>query len=75
MLKQTQRHFPHALAASLLLAALSGCATNPTPTAARAEVKPVAAAAAPAVQQTDYYFVIHHENGRIYPIADTANYF
>jgi len=77
MLKQPQRYLPRALAASLLLTALSGCATNnPTPTAAKAEAKPVAVTAtpAPATQHIDYYFVIYHENGRVYPIADTANY-
>ncbi len=68
-----QRHaLPLALSALL---AFAGCATQPEvqkpaaskPTVA-AETKPVAAA--PAA----HFFIVYHENGRIYPIADAANY-
>lgn len=76
MLKSQPRFLPLAVGGLFALATLAGCASNQTAPATGA--KPVAAAAAPApapvAQKTEYYFVVYHENGRIYPIADKANY-
>lgn len=73
-------------AASLLaLGVLGGCASQAP---AKPESKPAAAAPAPATVAaaapapaaqpaaavTDNYFIVFHENGRIYPIADAKNY-
>lgn len=73
-----QRVLPYALASLLALGAFSGCATSQTAPAAKAEAKPMAAAsapaAAPATASTQYYFLVFHENGRIYPIADVKSY-
>jgi hypothetical protein len=81
----SQRLIPHALAGALTLSVFSGCATSQTEPAAKPEAKaPTPAAAQPAVTQpaatppaaakTEYFFLVFHENGRIYPIADVKNY-
>lgn len=62
------------------LGAMSGCANQPTPTdskvatpAAKTESAPVAAKAeAPAQKQT--YFMVYHENGRIYAMTEPKIY-
>ena len=81
-----QRVLPYTLASLLALAAFSGCATSQTAPTAKAEAKPMAAAnpaAAPAAASAapmtatapmQHYFLVFHENGRIYPIADVKNY-
>jgi len=74
MLKSQSRLLPLALLGLYALTTLSGCASNQAAPAAKAEAKPAAAAPAPAAQKVDHYFVIHHENGRFYQIADVANY-
>ncbi len=72
------------VAASLLaLGVLGGCASqapakpeSKLATATPAPTVVAAAAPAPAAQPAvaDNYFIVFHENGRIYPIADTKNY-
>lgn len=72
-----------AVASVLTLGVMGGCATQaPAKPEAKAEAKPAAAvqaaqpaaAATPAAAVTDNYFLVFHENGRIYPIADARNY-
>lgn len=72
MLMKSQRFLPHALAATLAMSVFSGCATSQSESAAKAEAKPVATA--PVTAPTQYYFLVFHENGRVYPIADVKNY-
>jgi hypothetical protein len=84
MLENT-RTLPYALASLLALGALGGCATQSS-TAKTPESKPAmasqpaalapapAVAAQPATAPTQHYFLVFHENGRIYPIADAKNY-
>lgn len=76
MLNSKQRTLSLAVGGLFALATLAGCASNQAVPAAKAEAKPAPAVAAPApvAQKTEYYFVVYHENGRIYPIADKANY-
>lgn len=81
MLMKSQRLLPHALATALAMSVFSGCATSQTAAEAKPEAKPAmaapAAAPAPAAAATapmDYFFIVYHENGRIYPIADVKNY-
>lgn len=78
MLKFSLRLLSVAVGGLFALTAFTGCASQSAAPAAsaKAEAKPVVApaAAAPAEQKVDYYFVVFHENGRIYPIADVANY-
>ena len=80
-----KRTLTTAAASLLALGVLGGCASQAPaqpeskPTAAAPAPAPVAAAApAPAAQPaaavTDNYFIVFHENGRIYPIADAKNY-
>lgn len=74
MLMKSQRLLPHALTAALALSVFSGCATSQT----AAEAKPGSAAAPAstpaATAATEHFFIVYHENGRIYPIADVKNY-
>lgn len=60
------------LASVLALGVLNGCATQSN-TAKAPESKPVVATQ-PATAPTQHYFLVFHENGRIYPIADAKNY-
>lgn len=78
-----KRTLSYAAASLLTLGMLGGCASQAPakpeskPAAAAPAPAPVAAAApAPAAKPavTDNYFIVFHENGRIYPIADTKNY-
>lgn len=78
-----KRNLPYAAASLLALGVLGGCASQasakPESKPAAATLAPVAAVAtAPAAQAaaavTDNYFLVFHENGRIYPIADAKNY-
>lgn len=75
------------LGALMAVALSAGCASQPeTQASAQPQPAPVAAtsvaaqpaapaaSAAPAAQPTETFFIIYHENGRIYPIADTKNY-
>ncbi len=81
---QSQRFLPHALAVALLLSGASGCATSQNAPAAKSGAEapanpsrasaPQAPAAQPAAANTDYFFIVFHDNGRIYPIADVKNY-
>ena len=64
------RILSYAAASVLALGVMGGCATQ---TPAKSESKP-AAAPQPATAATDNYFIVFHENGRIYPIADARNY-
>lgn len=76
MKPQCMRPFTLILAMGLF----SGCASSQTAETAKAEAKPAAqatapaASAAPASAPTEYFFIVYHENGRIYPIADVKNY-
>jgi hypothetical protein len=74
-MKNTQlKRLPFVLSAALALVAFSGCATSQNATAPMAEAKPAVAASAPVTAPTQYYFLVFHENERIYPIADVKNY-
>lgn len=69
---------PYALTSVMALGVMSGCATQ-TNTTKAPESKPAATASAPAAAQpaaavAANYFLVYHENGRIYPIADSKNY-
>lgn len=78
MLRKRRSIGTPALASVLVMGLFSGCATSQTAEtapAAKAESKPAQTApAAPAVAPTEYYFLVFHENGRIYPVADVKNY-
>jgi hypothetical protein len=69
-----QKRLPYVLSAVLALMAFSGCATSQNATAPKADAKPAVAASAPVAVPTQYYFLVFHENERIYPIADVKNY-
>ena len=71
-----KRNLPLAVTSLLALGVMSGCATQSN-TAQAPEGKPAAtttAAAQPATAPAQHYFLVFHENGRIYPIADAKNY-
>jgi len=72
MRKIQQRLLPYAFSV-LALGLMAGCASQQTAPAAapKAEAPKVEAAKTATV---DNYFLIYHENGRIYPIADAKNY-
>lgn len=80
-MRENKRFIPYALTSVLALGVMSGCATQPN-TAKAPESKPAAtvtavtptAAAQPATVPLQHYFLVFHENGRIYPIADAKNY-
>ncbi len=79
MLTTQPRFLSYSLVALLTMGTLSACATSqPAVQAKPAAAAPAPAAATPAAapvaQPTEHYFVVFHENGRIYPIADKANY-
>lgn len=78
-----KRSLFYAVASVLALGVMSGCATQaPTKpesktaaaTPAPAPVAQPAATVQPAAVVTENYFLVFHENGRIYPIADAKNY-
>lgn len=72
MRKIQQRLLPYAFSA-LALGLMAGCASQQTaPTAAPAPK--AEAPKAEAAATVDNFFLIYHENGRIYPIADAKNY-
>lgn len=70
------RLLSHAFVAALAMCTLSGCATSQTTPAAQAEpkAKPEVAASPTSSAPTEHFFIVYHENGRIYPIADVKNY-
>jgi hypothetical protein len=85
-MRENKRFIPYALTSVLALGIMSGCATQSN-TAKAPESKPAAmalaaapaatapvAAAQPVTAPTQHYFLVFHENGRIYPIADAKNY-
>lgn len=78
-MQENKRILSYALTSVLALGVMSGCATQSS-TAKATESKPAAAAAAPVAAAqpvaapTQHYFLVFHENGRIYPIADAKNY-
>lgn len=82
MLTKSQSYPLHALIGLLTMTLFSGCATSQTadpPPAAKTAEKPAQSAPAttattPAAAPTEYFFLVFHENGRIYPIADVKNY-
>lgn len=69
---------PYALTSVMALGVMSGCATQTNTTKAPeskpAATAPATAAAQPAAAVAANYFLVYHENGRIYPIADSKNY-
>lgn len=73
-----KQFLPYALTSLMALGVMSGCATQTNATKASeskpAATAPVAAAAQPAASVAANYFLVYHENGRIYPIADSKNY-
>lgn len=84
-MQQIKRTLSYGLASVLALGVLSGCATQsntskapmskPAIAAQPAALAPAPAVAAqPATAPTQHYFLVFHENGRIYPIADAKNY-
>lgn len=80
-MQENKRILSYALTSVLALGVMSGCATQSN-TAKAPESKPAAmalaaapaAAAQPVTASTQHYFLVFHENGRIYPIADAKNY-
>lgn len=81
-MQENKRILSYALTSVLALGFMSGCATQSN-TAKAPESKPAAttaavavpvAAAQPVAAPTQHYFLVFHENGRIYPIADAKNY-
>lgn len=79
-MQEIKRTLSYGLASVLAFGVLNGCATQST-SAKAPESKPARAAqpaalvAAPAATApTQHYFLVFHENGRIYPIADAKNY-
>ncbi len=67
-----QRFFPYAFSA-LALSLMAGCASQPTAPASAPAAAP--AKAEPAKEaKAENFFIVYHENGRIYPIADVKNY-
>lgn len=74
-MRENKRFLPYVLTSVLALGVMSGCATQSN-TAKAPESKPAttAPAAQPATASTQNYFLVFHENGRIYPIADAQNY-
>lgn len=86
MLMKHQSYLLHALTGMLAMTLFSGCATSQTSEtgpAAKTADKPAQTAPAsasttpattPAAAPTEYYFLVFHDNGRIYPIADIKNY-
>ncbi|MFN3543657.1 MAG: hypothetical protein ACK4UX_02250 [Thiobacillus sp.] len=75
-----KRNLSYAAAALLAIGMLGGCASQAPakpeskPAAASAPATQATAAAQPAAAPTEVYFLVFHENGRIYPIADADNY-
>jgi len=85
-MQENKRILSYTLTSVLALGVMSGCATQSN-TAKAPESKPAVttkattpaaaapvAAAQPATVPTQNYFLVFHENGRIYPIADAKNY-
>jgi len=75
MLNTLQRKSVVALSALLALGTLGGCASQQAPAngkAATPAAKAAAKAEAPAHKQT--YFVVYHENGRIYAMTEPKIY-
>lgn len=80
-MRANKRYLPLAMTSLLALGVMGGCATQSN-TAKAPESKPAvtaqaaapAASAQPAAAVTANYFLVFHENGRIYPIADAKNY-
>jgi hypothetical protein len=82
-MREIKRSLPYALASVLALGIMGGCATQSN-TAKPTESKPAAAtqtapqtaapAAKPAEATKANYFMVFHENGRIYAFGDAANY-
>ena len=75
-MQENKRILSYALTSVLALGVMSGCATQSNTTKAT-ESKSAAtttAAAQPSTAPTQHYFLVFHENGRIYPIADAKNY-
>jgi len=69
-----QRLLPYAFSA-LAISLMAGCASQQTtPAAAPAPAPKTEAPKAEATTTVDNFFLIYHENGRIYPIADAKNY-
>lgn len=83
-MQKIKRTLSYGLASVLALGTMSGCATQANTAKAPASkpamaAQPAALAAAPVAAQpatapTQHYFLVFHENGRIYPIADAKNY-
>jgi hypothetical protein len=82
IMQENKRPLSYALMSVLALGVMSGCATQSNtakapeskPAATTAAVAAPAAAAQPVAAPTQHYFLVFHENGRIYPIADAKNY-
>jgi hypothetical protein len=79
IMRENKRFIPYALTSVLALGVMSGCATQSN-TAKAPESKPAATiqalapAAQPAAAQKANYFLVFHENGRVYAFGDSANY-
>lgn len=70
-MQENKRTLSYALASVLALGVLGGCATQSN-TAKAPESKP--AATTPVAAEKAHYFLVFHENGRIYAFGDAANY-
>lgn len=81
-MQENKRYLPYALTSVLALGIMSGCATQSStakapeskPAAATKAAVPVAAAQPAATAQKANYFLVYHENGRIYAFGDAKNY-
>lgn len=87
-MQENKRTLSYALTSVLALGVLGGCATQSNtakaqeskPSATTQALAPAATAAAaapvaqPAAAQKANYFLVFHENGRVYAFGDAANY-
>lgn len=83
-----KRNLSYAAASLLAFGLMGGCASQapakpeskpaaaatPAPAPAPAPAAQATAPAQPVAAPTENYFLVFHENGRIYPIADAGNY-
>jgi hypothetical protein len=72
-MRKTKRFLPYVLTSVLALGIMSGCATQ-SDAAKAPESKPAAAAQPAATVQKPHYFLVIHDNGRIYAFGDARNY-
>lgn len=72
-MRENKRFLPYALTSVLALGVMSGCATQSN-TAKTPESKPAITSQPAATVQKTNYFLVFHENGRIYAFSDPSIY-